>query len=193
MKKSELRKNVSEKYKAVAVSNSGCCGSDSKAVSKSIGYSEEEMSAVPEEANMGLGCGNPQTAADIKEGEVLVDLGSGAGFDAFIAANKVGKEGLIIGVDMTPEMIEKSRKNAEDNGYDNVEFRLGEIEHIPIADGIADIVISNCVINLSTDKYQVYKEMYRVLKPGGRIALSDTISVKELPEKLKEDPNMHSC
>ncbi|MDO5708111.1 MAG: methyltransferase domain-containing protein [Andreesenia angusta] len=193
MKNFDLRKNIADKYSSIAKSESKTTGSSVEDISKSLGYSESEIKNIPKDANLGLGCGNPQTMANIKEGEVLVDLGSGAGFDAFIAAEKVGKNGLVIGVDMTLEMIENARRNAIENNYNNVEFRLGEIEYLPIADNTADIVISNCVINLSTDKKKVYKEMYRVLKDGGRISLSDTISIKDLPDKIKDDPNMHSC
>lgn len=169
----------------------GCCGSndfDVKDLVKSIGYSEGELAQVPESANMGLSCGNPTAIALLKEGEVVLDLGSGGGFDAFIASPKVGKSGRVIGVDMTPEMISKARKNAvsfgNDTGLNNVEFRLGEIEHLPIADNSIDVVISNCVLNLSPDKPQVWKEIHRVLKPGGRIAVSDLALLKPLPQEI---------
>jgi ubiquinone/menaquinone biosynthesis C-methylase UbiE len=151
-----------------------------------MGYSEEEMKSVPEGANLGLGCGNPIALASLKEGETILDLGSGAGFDCFLAANKVGKNGKVIGVDMTPEMIEKARENAEKGNYDNVEFRLGEIENLPAADNSVDIVISNCVINLSPAKNRVFNETFRVLKPGGRLMVSDIVLLKQLPDFIRE-------
>lgn len=194
MKKNEIKDNVSKKYREIAENSNSCCSSaSSDEVSESIGYSREEIESAPEDANLGLGCGNPQAIAEIKSGETVVDLGSGAGFDVFIAANKVGCCGKVIGVDMTPEMISRARETAEKENYSNVEFRLGEIEYLPVADNQADILISNCVINLSTDKQQVYNEMYRVLKKGGRIALSDTVMINNIPKDVEEDPNMHSC
>lgn len=153
----------------------------------SLGYTEEELKNVPDGANLGLGCGNPTASADIKEGETVLDLGSGAGFDCFLAANKVGISGKIIGVDMTPQMIDKARENALKGDYENVEFRLGEIENLPVADNTVDLIISNCVINLSPDKKRVYEEAFRVLKPGGRITVSDIVLPKELPDSLKEN------
>ena len=164
----------------------GCgCGGTQDTVSKAIGYSDEDLSAVPEGANLGLGCGNPTALASLKEGEVVLDLGSGAGFDCFLAAAKVGKSGKVIGVDMTAEMIEKARGNASKDSYRNVEFRLGEIENLPVADNSVDAVISNCVINLSPDKKRVFEETYRVLKPGGRVMVSDIALLKELPPEIK--------
>ncbi len=195
MKNEEIRKAVRESYGKIALqeTNSCCptgscgcgCGSTQDNVSKAIGYSDEELSAVPESANMGLGCGNPTALASLKKGEVVLDLGSGAGFDCFLAAAKVGESGKVIGVDMTAEMIEKARGNASKDGYRNVEFRLGEIENLPVADNSVDAVISNCVINLSPDKKRVFEETYRVLKPGGRVMVSDIALLKELPPEIK--------
>jgi SAM-dependent methyltransferase len=152
------------------------------------------MDSVPEGANLGLGCGNPTALASLKEGETVLDLGSGAGFDCFLAANKVGKTGKVIGVDMTPEMLEKARKNARENNYSNVEFRMGEIENLPVADNYVDVIISNCVINLSVDKKRVFQEAFRVLKPGGRLMVSDIVLEKELPEVVRRSISAYiSC
>lgn len=178
----------------------GRCGSQTDMVRKAghaeslkLGYSEEELAAVPEGANLGLGCGNPQAIAALRTGEVVVDLGAGAGFDCFLAARVVGPEGAVIGVDMTPEMVAKARINARKAGYANVEFRLGEIEHLPIADATADVIISNCVINLSPDKPAVYREAFRVLKTGGRLAVSDVVATAELPPEWQADMQLLSA
>ena len=164
-----------------------CCSGSALAenISKAIGYSDEELASVPEGANLGLGCGNPIALASLKKGETVLDLGSGGGFDCFLAADKVGKKGKVIGVDMTPEMLERARENARKGDYKNVEFRLGEIENLPVADGSVDVVISNCVINLSPDKKRVFQETFRALKSGGRLMVSDIVLLKELPDSIK--------
>jgi SAM-dependent methyltransferase len=190
MKKEETKKIVREAYGKIAQAEKGCgcctCEPDASEFAKSIGYSEEELKSIPDEANLALSCGNPTALAGLKEGEVVLDLGSGAGFDCFLAAAKVGQSGKVIGVDMTPEMIGKARDNAEKNGIENVEFRLGEIENLPVSDNSVDAVISNCVINLSPDKQRVFEDIYRVLKPGGRVSISDIALNRNLPEKVLE-------
>lgn len=202
----EIRQNVRRSYAEVAEASDagGCCGVESSCcgvssdaaintlVSTRLGYTQADLDAVPEGADMGLGCGNPRAIASIKPGETVLDLGSGGGFDCFLAAAETGEHGRVIGVDMTPSMISKARSNADRGRYQQVEFRLGEIENLPVADNTVDVIISNCVINLSPDKRRVFSEAFRVLRPGGRLAISDVVASTELPDEVRNDLQLYS-
>ena len=205
LQKDQIRQAVRKSYGEVAKADgAGCgCGQTSSCcstgksltaedISVGLSYSSEDVSAVPEGANMGLGCGNPQAIASLKPGETVVDLGSGGGFDCFLAARAVGKDGHVIGVDMTPEMVSKARENATKAGFENVEFRLGEIENLPVADNSVDAIISNCVINLSPEKSRVFHEAFRILKRGGRLAVSDVVATAELPDEVKQNMELYT-
>jgi len=198
----KIKNMVRENYAKIAISSGlgcskECCSSSPNLVeivslSENLGYTNNQLATGPGEANLGLGCGNPLALADLKEGEFVLDLGSGAGFDAFLAAKCVGQNGHVIGVDMTPEMIDRARKNAEELKVNNCEFRLGEIENLPVADNSVDVTLSNCVINLSPDKRTVYREILRVLRPGGRISISDVLKSGEIPREIKDDPSAYT-
>ena len=197
MKHDDVRKAVRETYGKIAKQENGCgcsCGGQANAedASRNLGYSTDDVTTVPEGANMGLGCGNPQAIANLKAGETVVDLGSGGGFDCFLAARQVGENGHVIGIDMTSEMITKAEENAEKSGVKNVEFRLGEIEHLPVDDDSVDAIISNCVINLSPEKPSVFSDAFRILKSGGRLAITDIVASVELPDEVKQDMALHS-
>lgn len=199
----DVKREVRSAYGGVAEANNqnkscgnsrSCCGVSAKSdngYSQELGYSLEELNSVPEGCNMGLGCGNPQAIASLKQGEVVLDLGAGGGFDVFLAAKQVGPKGKVYGVDMTPEMISKARDNASKNGYRNVEFLLGEIEHLPLPDNTVDVIMSNCVVNLSTNKENVFNESFRVLREGGRLAISDMIAYKPLPPEMINNKELY--
>lgn len=195
MEDKKTKKIVKDHYKRIATGNRKSCSCscndtlDNIDISKAIGYSDEEISTVPD-ANLGLGCGNPTAFSEIKKGDIILDLGSGAGFDCFLAAKKVGSSGKVIGVDMTEEMIEKAKKIADQYGYRNVEFRFGDIENLPIEDNSIDVIISNCVINLAPDKLKVFKEANRVLKKTGKMFVSDIVLLEELTDEQKNDPEL---
>jgi arsenite methyltransferase len=192
MEDDTVKKFVKERYgkfvqESHSCCSSSCCQTSHTDISQDIGYSKKDLQNIPQESILGLGCGNPIALASLKEGEVVLDLGSGAGIDVFLAAKKVGNTGKVIGVDMTPEMLDKARSNARKGKYTNVEFRLGEIENLPVANNSVDVIISNCVINLSTNKKRVFEEAYRVLSPNGRLMVSDIVLLKELPKAIQQD------
>ncbi len=192
----DVRGAVRAKYGAVAEGRTGaagCCAgpADAAAVLAQVGYGPEDAAAIPEGANLGLGCGNPTALADLKAGETVLDLGSGGGIDCFLAARRVGRKGRVIGVDMTPAMVERARRTARESGFRNVEFRLGEIENLPVADGTVDAVISNCVVNLSPDKPRVFREAFRALRPGGRLLVSDLVLLRPLDARLRRDVDLY--
>ena len=192
-----VRESVRQNYGKIAAENGSCCGPSCctnvvGSPAEKLGYSPDDTSSVPDGSNLGLGCGNPLAIASLKPGQTVLDLGSGAGFDCFLAAKVVGRSGKVIGVDMTAEMISKARRNAASGRYENVEFRLGEIEHLPVANASIDVIISNCVINLSPDKRSVIEDAFRVLKPGGRLAISDIVATRDLPEEVRNDLALYS-
>ncbi len=191
--KEGIRQAVQQHYADVAKNAQSCCGTCSSPASTSLGYTVEELASVPQGADMGLGCGSPQLFSELKADEVVLDLGSGAGFDCFLAANQVGPTGRVIGVDMTPEMLERAEQNAHKGGYGNVEFRRGLIEDLPVEDGLVDVILSNCVVNLSPAKEQVFREAYRVLKAGGRLAISDIVALVPLPPEVRQELSLYSA